>query len=250
MMSKLKEVKFKAKKLIYRFKQFRNSLSSWERNFDPSNPSTLIVGASRYKNFKKRLLTRQNESLFYKKINNELEEFIRLCPWESLALFNLAKLAKTGIVEIGRFNGGSSFLLSLANSTTNIFSIDIAPQDDERFNRILNKANCGKNIKLLVGDANDICSKFDKPGFEYDFLFIDGDHSFEGCSNDIKNWYPNLLPGGIVVFHDAYYEDVNHAIFDYFRNTDAQFLIPPSLTERHWENQYGSLCVLRKPVHT
>jgi predicted O-methyltransferase YrrM len=43
------------------------------------------------------------------------------------------------------------------------------------------------------------------PGWnrEIDFLFIDGDHSFEGVSRDWEEWSRHVKPGGRVALHDA-----------------------------------------------
>jgi len=38
---------------------------------------------------------------------------------------------------------------------------------------------------------------------EVDLVFIDGDHSEEGCERDWLDWHPFVAPGGCVVFHDA-----------------------------------------------
>jgi cephalosporin hydroxylase len=35
-----------------------------------------------------------------------------------------------------------------------------------------------------------------------DFLFIDGDHSYEGVKRDFEPWGPLVRPGGIIAFHD------------------------------------------------
>lgn len=34
-------------------------------------------------------------------------------------------------------------------------------------------------------------------------LFIDGDHSYEGCKADIDAWYPHMAKNGVMLFHDA-----------------------------------------------
>lgn len=36
-----------------------------------------------------------------------------------------------------------------------------------------------------------------------DILFIDGDHTYEGCGADIFAWYPWMQPNGIIFFHDC-----------------------------------------------
>jgi len=34
-------------------------------------------------------------------------------------------------------------------------------------------------------------------------VFIDGDHSYEGCRDDWKTWRDHVAPGGFAAFHDA-----------------------------------------------
>jgi hypothetical protein len=33
-------------------------------------------------------------------------------------------------------------------------------------------------------------------------VYIDGDHSYEGCLRDIVAWFPKLGPGAVMAFHD------------------------------------------------
>jgi predicted O-methyltransferase YrrM len=51
---------------------------------------------------------------------------------------------------------------------------------------------------FLQGDSTTM--PFDK---EIDVIFIDGDHSYEGCKKDIENWYPRMKKGGVMLFHDC-----------------------------------------------
>lgn len=34
-------------------------------------------------------------------------------------------------------------------------------------------------------------------------LFIDGDHTYEGCKADIDVWYPHMVKKGVMLFHDC-----------------------------------------------
>jgi len=36
-----------------------------------------------------------------------------------------------------------------------------------------------------------------------DVLFIDGDHSYDGCREDWDVWHPHIRSGGVIAFHDA-----------------------------------------------
>lgn len=35
-----------------------------------------------------------------------------------------------------------------------------------------------------------------------DLIFVDGEHSYEGCKGDIEAWLPHVKPGGLLVVHD------------------------------------------------
>lgn len=40
-------------------------------------------------------------------------------------------------------------------------------------------------------------------GKKVDVIFIDGDHTYEGCKKDIENWYPQMGEHGVMCFHDC-----------------------------------------------
>jgi hypothetical protein len=42
----------------------------------------------------------------------------------------------------------------------------------------------------------------DIPDASLDFVFIDADHSYEGCKADIEVWLPKIKPGGMICGHD------------------------------------------------
>lgn len=39
--------------------------------------------------------------------------------------------------------------------------------------------------------------------FKIDVLFVDADHSYGGCKQDIESWYPKMAKHGVMLFHDA-----------------------------------------------
>jgi hypothetical protein len=50
------------------------------------------------------------------------------------------------------------------------------------------------------------------PDASLDFVFVDADHSYEGCKADIVNWAPKVRPGGIVSGHDYGWPTVSQAV--------------------------------------
>jgi predicted O-methyltransferase YrrM len=171
-------------------------------------------------------------------------ELVRLEPWEMEYLFAMARQAKLGIVETGRFLGGSTLVLAGGAPQIPIWSIDIAPQDDTSLKRLMRELSIGENIDLIVGDSTS-----ENPSVgEFDLLWIDGDHSFEGCSGDIKRWWPRLSPGGSMILHDCYLGcEVLDAVSNFLTEVrDAEIVTGTVNTRAHFRSPTGSICHIRK----
>jgi predicted O-methyltransferase YrrM len=54
---------------------------------------------------------------------------------------------------------------------------------------------------FIRGDSVEVSKRFED--IKISVLFIDGDHSYEGCKRDIEAWYPNVKKGGVMLFHDC-----------------------------------------------
>lgn len=101
-------------------------------------------------------------------------------------------------VEIGRFNGGSTILLAAAvGSKGKLISIDIEPRDDFVLQDIINNLGMKNMVSLITGDSNEIMLHDN-----YDFVFIDGDHSYEAAKSDHNKWGKKVKVGGFIIHHD------------------------------------------------
>lgn len=64
-------------------------------------------------------------------------------------------------------------------------------------------------ISTIKGNSHEVHEMFaDK---SIDFLYIDGDHSYQGIKKDIELWYPKVKPGGIIAGHD-FIDDYNMGV--------------------------------------
>ena len=212
---------------------------------------TRFGGAVRTKNFNPPFdlsadKTAANRRVHYPAPAPEIPpEFIRLDPWEAEYLFMVAARARHGIVETGRFNGGSVFLMACANPDVPIHSVDIAPQNDERLLSLIRDTGIGGHIDLITGDSQN-CKYAQIDAF--DVLFIDGDHSYDGCTRDMENWYADLLPGGHMVLHDSYHGcPVMDACIDFMNRHDVIAHLSPWKHNNHSTHPAGSMMHFQKP---
>jgi len=129
---------------------------------------------------------------------------------EAAFLYGLVRgLGTARIVEIGRFKGGSTFIAASAMSPgSTVVSYDLhiplrddlqGPDLDRELEAALTRYGLADGVTLVVGDSRVV----DLPEPGIDLLFIDGDHTYEGASADLRRWSPLVRPGGHLVLHDA-----------------------------------------------
>ena len=197
------------------------------------------AGRSKHHTNERKALFRNHSKSYVPK------EFIRMEPWEIEYLYMLAKQSKLGILETGRFRGGSTTVFAHANRNAPIYSIDLEPQDDVALTTLMQDNNFGSNVQLIVGDSQH--AKYEQIK-QYDLMFIDGDHSYAGCLADLNNWWDGLAPGGHVVCHDCYFgNEVQDAVVEFLKNKQVNIYLTPYIQSEHWHLPYGSLCHFQKP---
>ncbi len=145
-----------------------------------------------------------------------------LMPGDVQYLWDLATdLPSGGIhVEIGSWMGLSSIVMANAlianlNFDARIHCIDTWQGSEEHrdvteirqgtlyetFLDNIEKAHVGHFVTPHRGDSATTADQF--ADGSVDSIFIDGDHSYEGCLRDIAAWLPKLKPGGRIGGHDA-----------------------------------------------
>lgn len=129
----------------------------------------------------------------------------------------LARLARSlpdnpTVVNIGAGGGTSALTLLTARHDLNLYSVDIEPGitpvgglENERLIIEASDVSYAGRYWQLAGDSKLIGMNWDASQ-PIDMVFVDGDHSYEGCAGDIATWWPHLKPGGVMALHD--YEKV------------------------------------------
>lgn len=141
-----------------------------------------------------------------------------LTPGEAFCLYHYAtKLSKNAvIVEIGSWKGRSTYCLAKGLKSGKVFAIDpfVIAGDIEsqksystakgnesilsQFLGNIRRLNVSEKTIPLVGYSKDFINDFNT----IDLLFIDGDHSVEGCLFDYQNYSNKIPKDGFLLIHD------------------------------------------------
>jgi predicted O-methyltransferase YrrM len=130
---------------------------------------------------------------------------------EAAYLFKVAASLPAGATaaEIGRFKGGSTFLIAAALPESSLLHsydlhLELPPGFsgeliDGQLETALSRCGLDGKVRLHVADSRTV----PPPDGGVDLLFVDGDHSYEGARADVDHWLPAVNDGGHVLFHDA-----------------------------------------------
>ncbi|MFX1277742.1 MAG: class I SAM-dependent methyltransferase [Promethearchaeota archaeon] len=136
----------------------------------------------------------------------ELSEFIKI----------IAKIRPKTVIEIGTFEGGTTFVFSrFSKNNAHIITIDLPTGGGgimrggySRLKIPFFKLFASKNQKItLIRKDSHQYSTYAKvkkklKNEKADILFIDGDHSYEGVKKDFEMYSPLVKKNGIIAFHD------------------------------------------------
>lgn len=151
-------------------------------------------------------IIQKNKKLFAKKgfISPYINPIIKtafLDVWDSFHLFCYAQKIPDGgtYLEIGSWRGGSllcAFLgTKLSGNFVSFIGIDIKKEE-----KILRNTKGIPDIRFIRSRSNNAHERI--LNRSADLLFIDGAHHYEQVKNDIRNYWPKLKIGGILLGHD------------------------------------------------
>lgn len=148
------------------------------------------------------------------------------------------------IINIGAGAGTSGLLFAETREDTLVHTFDITNESSpfgclagERL--VFEQANLGhlKEVRWFQyhGDSKNFGEVFAEQGrgMWVDLLFVDGDHSYDGCMGDMEIWGEMVKPGGVMAVHDyKKFEMWERAHPDYRKtmdDEDVQWVITQSI---------------------
>lgn len=138
---------------------------------------------------------------------------------EGFSLYETAKKIKSGnvIVEVGSWKGRSTICLgngSKEGSMVKIFAIDphIGSSEQqkmfgkvdtfEEFKQNIIKAGIAEYVEPIRDTSENAAKNFNQ---RIEFAFIDGAHEYKFVRLDFNLWFPKVMNGGILAFHDSWH---------------------------------------------
>ncbi len=126
---------------------------------------------------------------------------------------DVRQLAPKTVLEIGTSMGGTLYLWTrLAQADATVVSVDLphgkfgGGYSPLRTPLYQSFQRASQSLHLLRANSHDPATFTEVKqlfgGKPVDFLFIDGDHTYEGVKHDWNLYSPLVRPGGLVAFHD------------------------------------------------
>lgn len=151
----------------------------------------------------------------------EVDGYWKYHDWENYQHLINGLPDNSFIVEVGSFRGKS--LASVADlikrKNLKVWSVDIFDKVVSEnyvepdvclkkdgmladFKKTLQNFGLTEYVTINVMESLTAASLVKEKNIYPDFVFLDGDHSYEYVSKEIKAWYPLIKTNGILAFHD------------------------------------------------
>lgn len=146
---------------------------------------------------------------------------------EAQRLIELARASPphTSIIEIGTWRGRSTVALAFGSllgprnrvyavdpheDFTGVYGFQFGPADLPHLYRNLWRSGVGHIVSIISLQGTQVAKVWQRR--DVSLLWIDGDHRYGAVRADLEAWYPFLVDGAVVAFHDASAEGVSRLL--------------------------------------
>ena len=122
-----------------------------------------------------------------------------------------------------------------------LFLIDPFPSKDESeicgytsdqwYPKVVEMFKDNSAIEIVKKTSEEATKIIDE---KFDFVYIDGNHSYENVKQDIELWYPKTKVGGFFGGHDWLLSDVKKAVTEIFKKYEIGFEFDNSRSGEWW----------------
>jgi hypothetical protein len=96
---------------------------------------------------------------------------------------------------------GEFHFVDMWETTASYFAYGTQPGRVERgYQRCVRRYGDDPRVRLVRSVTWEAAERYEDGTF--DFIYVDADHSEDGCRRDIEAWYPKLKRGGVIAGHD------------------------------------------------
>lgn len=158
---------------------------------------------------------------------SQMSENERFQLYYAIRVLLTKKFPDVRFIEIGCYAGASlaQIMLAFKRTVSRVQGFAVEPIGQPQFYKILELLKPEvTHLQLWSSEAAPVLKqRFEQDGNAAQFIFVDGDHTYEGVKKDIRDYYPLLAPGGIMMFHDflpPLDESNREAIYTHHANTE------------------------------
>jgi len=127
------------------------------------------------------------------------------------------------MIEIGSYTGESTSMFAASGFFKEIYAIDcsMGAEFKHKLEEFEINTRLFDNIKLTKDFSHNVVNDFADDSI--DFIYIDGDHSFEYVFNEINLYKPKIKKSGIISGHDYNLPEVRDAVHKALGTPDVTF---------------------------
>lgn len=108
------------------------------------------------------------------------------------------------LLEIGTFHGVTAAQVADARPKARLVCVDSFALDKPGIDGVIGNPtkwhlNARQNMSLFIGTAREFTLRND---ILFDVVFVDANHAYEACLDDLRTCSPLVKPGGVLLAHD------------------------------------------------
>lgn len=163
----------------------------------------------------------------------------RLCASRHELVKNLPRQAR--VAEVGTYRGDFArhILAACDPSELHLIDIDVSLLDPA--------VAQDSRVSIHQGPSQAMLARF--PGDHFDWIYVDGDHSYQGAGGDARAAANKVKPGGYLVFNDFAHADPYLGAYGVHRAA-VEFAVTHGWTFAWWAYEPNGLydVALRRPA--